>query len=132
MISTTRLMAFSVDQGQIAKIPIVIRNEITKNFALFGSGIKCQDLNSDGFDDIIMITSGQKPIIYINDGTGAFDRIDSSIFPGTSNLGAVVNAYGDIDGDGVPDLLYFSAIGSGDTRFPIYKGLRKLRNIDKK
>ena len=113
---------------------MVVRNEINENIAMFGSGLKCSDINGDGYDDIVMLTSGQKPLIYLNDGGGAFDRVNPINFPSISNLGAVVNVYEDINGDGIPDLLYFAAAGANNSQkiqFPIYKGLRKLGASDK-
>ena len=134
MTSTSKLWGFSINQGNIQKIPIIVRNIVNENIAMFGSGLKCGDVNGDGFDDIVMLTSGQKPIIYLNDGSGAFDRVNPTNFPSISNLGAVVNLYEDIDGDGVPDLLYFAAAGVNNSQkiqFPIYKGLRKIGASDR-
>ncbi len=135
MTSTTKLMAFSIAQGKLERLPLVVRNEKQENIALYGIGMKCGDFNGDGFDDILMITAGQKPIIYLNDGTGSFDRVDASHFPSTTNLGAVVNFYDDIDGDGIPDLLLFSAAGVADAprevQFPLYRGLRRILPSDK-
>jgi hypothetical protein len=135
MVSTTRLMAFSVTQGKMERIPIIIRNEVSENISLYGIGMRCGDLNQDGYDDIIMITAGQKPIIYINDGSGAFEKVEQSAFPNVADFGAFVNIYDDIDGDGIPDLVYFPAAGvSGNLQkieFPIYKGLRRLSQSDK-
>jgi hypothetical protein len=134
MTSTTKLVGFSINQGNIKKIPMVVRNEANENIAMFGSGLKCGDVNGDGYDDIVMYTSGQKPLIYLNDGGGAFDRVNPTNFPDISNLGAVVNVYEDIDGDGVPDLLYFAAAGVNNSQkiqFPIYKGLRKIVASDR-
>ena len=135
MTSTTKLMAFSIVQGKLERLPLVVRNEQQENIALYGIGMKCADFNGDGFDDLIMITAGQKPIIYLNDGAGSFDRVDASHFPNINNLGAVVNVYDDIDGDGIPDLLLFSAAGVADVprevQFPLYRGLRRISPSDK-
>lgn len=130
MTSTSKLMAFSVSQSSMIKIPLNVRNEITENIAMFGSGLKCQDVNSDGNDDIVIITSGRKPIVYINDGLGNFDLVNAKVFPSIDYLGVPSFVYEDLDGDGSPDLLYFTAAGNSDAEFPVYKGLRNLRNID--
>ena len=59
---------------------------------------------------------------------------DTQTHGGAAYFGAFVYIYADIDGDGVPDLVYFPAAGlSGNLQkieFPIYKGLRKLSQSD--
>lgn len=138
MTGITRLMAFSVDQQKLTRLPLTIRNERQAGLSLYGIGMKCGDFNGDGYDDIMMITAGygmaQAPLLYLNDGAGAFDRVAAEHFPTNPEMNQASQIYADINGDGIPDLHHFpvSSITATphEVRFPLYKGLRPLTRAD--
>jgi hypothetical protein len=140
--SMTTLMAFSVTGGKLQPLTLNISGEVTARFSMFGSGLRCRDINGDGADDIEVVTVGGEhageqdpPMVYLNQGQGNFKRVARSTFPkfGTLLEGAAM-LYEDFDGDGVRDLVFFSASTSaGKNRpmsFPLYKGLRPLQASD--
>ena len=140
--SMAKLMAFSVEGGKLTAIPLVIDGEVTQRFALFGTGLRCRDINGDGVDDIEVVTAGGEwggvtdpPMVYLNNGSGQFKRVGRSAFPTTGQwLQSAVMLYEDFDGDGVRDAFFFSAAMSpGANRpmsFPLFKGLRPFTLTD--
>jgi len=132
----TKLMAFSVANDSITNINLPIANEAT-NVKFFN--IVCGDMNGDGADDIVVMPWGANalPIVYLNDGAGNFNLVDTSKLPlpSTSFQDATM-LYVDLNGDGVRDLLYWpltSLSGSpSKVQYQLFKGLRTVLQTDKK
>ena len=132
----TRLMGFSVLNSSLTNIGITINNESTA-VRLFG--LSCGDVNGDGYDDIVVMPWGRSavPIIYINDGIGNFNLVDTIKLPlPSTDFQDSTMIYADIDGDGIRDLLYWSLTSlSGNpsqVRYQIYKGQRNINATDMK
>ena len=130
------LQGFSVDSNILTKVDIPINNEITDQ-PFFG--LRCGDLNSDGFDDIMVMPWGRgvSPIIYLNNGYGNFQAVNQKAFPLTSGeFTDVTMIYADIDGDGILDLIYWPLNGLNNNppkvQYQIFKGIRKLGVSDLK
>lgn len=104
----------------------------TAAFENFGTSVVSPgDMNSDGFDDILVGSPGADPLLLGNAGEiDIFSGADGSLLlhiDGTTNsalFGSAVAALGDIDGDGVPDFLV-SEVGrnSGAGRVYVFSGL---------
>ena len=70
----------------------------------------CDDLNSDGLDDIFVSTLDGSNLLYLQTNENKFELQSELIFPSLqSGFGAQWRSvYEDIDGDGYVDLLYYS------------------------
>lgn len=133
LIGTDKLFSFSVNStGRLQRNTLTVRNEKTTN--TFGNRMACMDLNADGFQDIVIYASKRDsaPLIYLNDGTGAFDRVKDAALPKYDGSGLPNYIIEDIDGDGIRDLVYFPIVGDKgrDIRVRIHKGLRQLNKSD--
>lgn len=131
---TDKLFSFSVTAGNtLRRNELIVRNEKTEN--LEGNRMACDDLNADGYQDILIYASKRDklPVIYLNDGTGAFDRIKESVLPSPlGTMGLQNYILEDVDGDGIRDLVYFPIVGDQgqELRVRIHKGLRQMKRSD--
>ena len=66
------------------------------------TGLALADMNGDGALDVIAVHPGAQHAVYINDGTGAFPAVRDF---GAGWPSAPVVAVGDMDGDGLPDIV---------------------------
>ena len=131
-----KIFSFGVgSDGKLKRNTLVIRNELQTN--VYANRMACFDVNADGYDDIVLYStnfSGQKdPVVYLNDGTGAFDRVDPKAFPSSPAEWYLRNyVIADADNDGVRDLIYFQIVGysGSENRVKVHKGLRPLRAAD--
>jgi hypothetical protein len=136
LLGTDKLFSFSVDSaGKLRRNTLTIRNELTLD--LEPNGMACPDLNADGYQDILIYATATKrprlPVIYANDGTGAFDRVKDSALPlAPSSPGFFNYVIEDIDGDGIRDLLYFPINGEKGKpiQIRIHRGLRAINKSD--
>ena len=130
LLELFKLMSFGITTGNtLARTPLVIRNEVDRN--VMANRMSCGDVNGDGFDDIVLHATkpGQTPLIYLNDGTGAFDRVSAKAMPTSPSAERSSNyVLADLDGDGTLDLIYFPiiAFSGGENRILVHKGLRKF------
>lgn len=136
MVGVTKLMPFSVESGNLLKSPLRIDVDRIENISLYGAGSRCADLNNDGLDDYQVVHASGAPIIYLNEGTGNLRRIPQTVFPSPpQSLSQTSHLYEDINGDGIPDLVYFTVSGDRGApkilQFPMYRGLRNLGSRDK-
>lgn len=100
----------------------------------FGAGLSYAcDLNSDGFDDVIISGSDKNYIYY---GGSPMDSIPDLYIPsegGWSDIGSSLSFAGDVNNDGYSDLLigspYSNAVGSGMGRVFIYSSNTKNTGI---
>ena len=128
------LMAFSDAQGQLISSPLSLASEIT-NQAFFA--LKCGDFNGDGADDIVVHPWGRnaKPIIYLNDGRGGFASVLQTRLPDSSpSFTDTMSVIADVDGDGLPDLIYYPLTrlqpDTSRIQYQVFKGLRALGTVD--
>lgn len=132
----TKIFAFSTSNNSLTNIDITINNEAQDTQFL---RLSCGDVNGDGYDDIVVMPWGHNavPIIYINDGTGAFNLVDTTKLPmPSSDFQDATMIYTDIDGDGSRDLLYWPSTSlSGNpakVQYQLYKGQRNINSSDMK
>jgi hypothetical protein len=131
-----KIMSFSpANGGAMVRNTLTIRNEITADVK--ANRMACTDVNGDGYDDIVLFVSknNQRPVIYLNDQTGAFDLVSSNAYPLSPNYGSQgLSNYiiSDVNNDGIKDLIYFPIIGTAgtSTQLQLYKGLRPLNSND--
>lgn len=136
LIGTDKLFSFSVDStGQLKRNTLTIRNELTRN--LEPNRMACPDLNADGYQDILLYAAPTKrprlPVIYVNDGTGDFDRVKDAALPlAPSGPGIYNYVIEDVDGDGIRDLLYFPISGEKGKpiKIRIHRGVRAINKSD--
>jgi hypothetical protein len=87
---------------------------------------QCEDINRDGYTDVVVNTQGAAHIgtlggtlFYINDKAGSLVKTtvpDLPAMPGIeTGWGAGHSVVKDFDGDGAPDLLYYTTLGLGLT-----------------
>ena len=131
-----KLFSFGVGAGEVLqRNDLVIRNEVTSSVT--ANRMACMDLNGDGYDDIILYSTnfaGQNnPIVYLNDKTGAFDRVDPKVFPAAPSDWYLRNyVMADATGDGIREMIYFQIVGNAgsENRVQVHKGLRALGAAD--
>jgi hypothetical protein len=96
----------------------------------------CGDKNGDGYDDIFMSRDGLKPNILLNNKSGKLVAYDTSDFPSPPSFypkNTSQSVYDDLDGDGIPDLIYFTnqPIDPSGNEVPkglmVYKGTQKIK-----
>lgn len=97
--------------------------------------MQCGDINNDGYDDIVISDwqRGTSPIIYVNDGTGTFNRIDPVNIPGTNQYSqGQAFMLTDLSNDGVVDIIHYPVVGvsSGPVKLKMFKGLRHALTND--
>ena len=73
------------------------------------SAIILVDIDGDGDLDLVLANNGSRNRLYLNDGRGRFTDASSSRLPADTDQSTDVT-FGDVDGDGDPDLV-FSAMG---------------------
>lgn len=132
----TKLMGFSVSNNSLTNIDITLSNEAT---AIQFYRIACGDMNGDGYDDIVVMPWGRNavPIIYINNGNGNFNLVDTTKLPLPSiEFTDSTMIYTDIDGDGIRDLLYWPSTklngNPAKVQYQLYKGQRNISASDMK
>lgn len=136
LLGTDKLFSFSIDSaGKLQRSTLTIRNELTLD--LEPNRMACPDLNADGYQDILMYATATKrprlPVIYVNDGTGGFDRVKDAALPlAPSSPGFYNYVIEDLDGDGIRDLLYFPINGEKGKpiQIRIHRGLRAINKSD--
>ena len=132
MTPVAKIQVFDITNNYLTLRQVVIKNEEVNSSDYRKS---CGDVNGDGYDDIMIHDwrPDKKPIIYINDQSGGFARVDYNVFPKTP-YGSQSYVYMDIDGDGIRDILYWPVAsawaGYPNVQYRIYKGLRNIDNTD--
>lgn len=126
------LLAYNVTNGKLTRnTSFKINNEL-QNLGV--SAMRCRDVDGDGYEDILMTAYFGPPLIYINDKTGTFNRVDPANIP---NVGYYISGesyiYDDINGDGIPDIVRFPVTNTqgpnsdrGPLKFKIYTGNRPI------
>jgi hypothetical protein len=109
-----------------------VNNEVTTASAY---KLSCGDINGDGYDDIVLSDwqANSIPMIYLNDGTGTFNLVASSKIPGVGSFSqGQAFILTDMDGDGIPDILYYPVVGvsSGPVKLQMFKGQRRMTSTD--
>ena len=98
---TNKLIMLGINSIQIKINPITLKtNLLDSNNYHF----ECNDYNLDGYEDILIRTSGT-PLIYINDQNGGYKTVKKYKLPIAPNGSSHI--YVDLDGDGIKDFLYF-------------------------
>jgi hypothetical protein len=125
-----KLFGFSATDTSLTPVPIILQATVDLTDRPYR--LICEDINSDGRDDIIVSTWGYEshPHVYINTGQNKFSLVREEIWPSMGS--ALKNAqpvYADVDGDDVPDVIYFSGSSvsgddSSEIRFEIFLGRR--------
>lgn len=125
-----------LDEGTLRStsmlMPFTATDTLTPSPALFDvaptdisfTDFQCEDINRDGYTDVVINTQGAAynrtlggPLFYINDKAGRLVKTavpELPAMPGTDNgWGSSHSVVEDFDGDGVPDLLYYTTLGLG-------------------
>ena len=85
------------------------------------SSLALADVDGDGDDDVVFGNSDSRNRLYLNEGGGRFSKASNQRLPATVALTSDV-AFGDIDGDGDPDLVtgntgYYAGFGDQNRLF---------------
>lgn len=134
LLELFKIMAFGITADQkLERRPLTIRNEVERDVK--ANRMSCTDINGDGHDDVVLhvTKSGQLPVLYLNDRNGSLDRVGSAAVP-TSPAAERASNYllADLDGDGIPELIYFpiNAYAGSENRILVHKGIRRLSAAD--
>jgi len=128
------MFGYGVSNDVITERKINIRNFITnKKFY----SLECDDLSGDGRDDLFISNwgTGEKPDVYINQGSGEFALLDPVKLPSAPESNGAHAIYEDLDGDRYADILYVVRTPSSSTQpinFQLYRGLRGITSSDLK
>ena len=87
-------------------------------------GVAIEDMNQDGFLDIITVNIGNKNGIYFGDGSGKYAR---SIFFGKTSDATMAVVIGDLDNDGDLDIV----AGNNNQKNQFFQLCKKLQQIQK-
>ena len=131
-----KLFGFSAKDGSLTSIPIKLQGNVDLEDNSYR--ISCEDINSDGRDDIVVATWGYDthPHVYINTGADDFSLLRESFWPPMSEvLKNSQPVYGDVNGDGLPDIIYFSGASvresvSNEIRYEIFLAKRHIEAKD--
>lgn len=131
-----KLFGFSATDTSLTPVPIILQASVDLTDRPYR--LICEDVNSDGRDDIIVSTWGYEshPHVYINTGQNKFSLAREEIWPSMGS--ALKNAqpvYADADGDDIPDVIYFSGSSvsgsnSSEIRYEIFSGKRLIGPVD--
>jgi len=135
LVTKSKLFAFETKSNKINRISIKIDNFVEESDVYH---LVCKDLNNDGYDDIMIQDWRPKsiPMIYLNDKSGGFNRVNTVNIPGINQYNRGQSyIYEDLNGDGIKDLLYFPIAGLNSEVFNtvkllLYKGNRHLESKD--
>ncbi len=100
-----RLLENKMEHGQIKFVDVTEESKIYSNPISFGLGVRCLDVNNDGWSDIYVSNDfHENDYLYINNGDGTFtDRLNEMVAH-TSKYSMGVDA-GDINNDGLIDIM---------------------------
>jgi hypothetical protein len=121
-----QLLSFSNINGAIVSNSFTYSPQLPSN--LQPNKIVCNDINGDGYSDIYIgravNSQSTVPVIYINDKSGNFKGVNSNTFPTVTMDGSEFWDYliADINGDGIPDLIYYQIVSMGGTGNPVQLG----------
>lgn len=106
-----------------------LANQLTSNY------MTCIPLQNGPEQDIFVATQGPnaKPIVYIRENSTTYASVNQSKFPSSKSSGTYFTMlYEDIDGDGIPDVIYYPIFKDRQQKDPaiIYKGLRHISKQD--
>ncbi len=73
------------------------------------SGVCVGDIDNDGDDDLLVLGLNETNVLYRNDGNGAFSDISHLGDIGTDSLGSIGCTMGDVDNDGLIDIVVGNA-----------------------
>ena len=140
-VTLNTLVGFGFKDSKITKDLLHIENEVVETNTNF---FDCHDVDGDGYDDITMYPYRRLPLIYINNQSGGFYKLEDSrvpnvLDPSVWSYGSIVpfsSMLRDFTGDGIPDLLFWPANGipADDPGnefgefidFKVFKGLKRL------
>ena len=134
---TTLLLPFSTTDGLVPMPDLLVDPPKGMSFTDF----QCVDINRDGYTDLVINTQGAAhrgtlggPIFYLNNRAGRLVRAevpDLPAMPGTEiGWSATTSAVRDMNGDGVPDLLYFTTYGQSSQLGQPFRLYLRRRLVD--
>jgi hypothetical protein len=127
-----KLFGFSATETDLIPVSMVLQASVDLTDNAYR--MTCEDVNGDGRDDIVVATWGYEthPHVYINTSQNNFSLLREEMWPPMGD--ALKNSqpvYADVDGDDIPDIIYFSGASvasssSNEIRYQIHFGKRKM------
>jgi hypothetical protein len=126
-------LSFGVSNNKLTITLPTIRNPLANQ--LTSNYMTCTPLRNGPEQDIFVATQGPnaKPIVYIRENSTSYASVNQSKFPSSRSSGTYFTMlYEDIDGDGIPDVIYYPIFKDRQQKDPaiIYKGLRHISKSD--
>jgi hypothetical protein len=123
---------FTVSDGKLSAFMPTIRNPLSDQMTW--NYMTCTSLRDNGFQDIFVSTYGAdpKPIVYVREDVNSYASVNQSNYPSAKGEAGYTMLYEDVDGDRIPDLVYYPAsTGAAKSGIgQIFKGLRTIKESD--